>query len=162
MKVGVISDNHSVIHPKVYTVFEDVELIIHAGDMGSEDVITSLETLAPVKAVHGNIDSYPLRSKYPEVLALEIHSVAICIIHEFITLQSPTIVEAMKNLSKPKLDIVIYGHSHQAKLHKIDDVLLFNPGSAGKRRFTLRPTVGLLQISKAGQFTSELIFLDEV
>ena len=54
MKIGVISDTHSYINPKVFPAFEGVELILHAGDIGSEDIITSLETLAPVKAIHGN------------------------------------------------------------------------------------------------------------
>jgi len=64
MKLGVISDTHGYINPKVFPIFEGVGQILHAGDIGSEDIITTLETIAPVQAIHGNIDAFPLNTRY--------------------------------------------------------------------------------------------------
>ncbi len=60
MKIGVISDNHGHMHPKVYDLFQGVDHILHAGDIGSEEIIISLEAMAPVQAVWGNIDTFPI------------------------------------------------------------------------------------------------------
>lgn len=161
LRIGVISDTHGYINPKVFEVFEGVDQILHAGDIGNEDVITSLEAVAPVQAIHGNIDTFPLRSRYPDVLTLDIRGVAICLIHEFRGLQDPLLQARWHHLSKPKPDVVIFGHSHQATLEKEGDVVLFNPGAAGKRRFNLRPAVGLLTITEDGAYTPEIVYLDE-
>lgn len=161
MKIGVISDTHGYIHPKVFSIFNGVDLILHAGDIGSEDVITSLETLAPVKAIHGNVDTFPLSTRYPGILALDIQGVGICMIHQFFGLKSPKIQEAARKLSKKKIDVLIYGHTHQAKLERDGEVFLFNPGSAGKRRFSLKPTVGLLTISDNRNYRPEIIYLEQ-
>lgn len=160
MKIGVISDTHSYINPKVFPAFEGVELILHAGDIGSEDIVTSLETLAPVKAIQGNIDTFPLSTRYPEVLATEIEGVVICIIHHFIDIRHSQIRQVLEQISRRQPDIVIFGHSHQAKLEHVGEVLLFNPGSAGNRRFSLRPSVGLLDISSDGTFSPDIVYLD--
>ncbi|MFQ5865145.1 MAG: metallophosphoesterase family protein [bacterium] len=159
MKVGVISDTHGAIHPKVYSVFEGVEMILHAGDIGTEDVITSLETLAPVRAIHGNVDTFPLSTRYDEILTLEIHGVAICMIHQFISFNNSVIQNAMMQFPHKRIDLLIYGHTHEAKLERVGEVLLFNPGSAGKRRFSLKPAVGLLTISDKRKFTPEIVYL---
>jgi len=159
--IGVISDTHGYINPKVFDVFEGVDQILHAGDIGHEDVITSLEALAPVRAIHGNIDTFPLLSRYPDVLTVDIRGVVICMIHEFRGLQDPLLKARWQPLPKPKPDVVIFGHSHRATLEKDDDVVLFNPGAAGKRRFNLRPAVGLLTITENGSFTPEILYLDK-
>jgi putative phosphoesterase len=160
MKIGIISDTHGYIHPKVFSIFNEVDLILHAGDIGSEDVITSLETLAPVKAIHGNVDTFPLSTRYPGILALDIQGIGICMIHQFFGLKSPKIQEAARKLGKKKIDVLIYGHTHQAKLERAKEVFLFNPGSAGKRRFSLRLSVGLLTISEHQHCLPEIIYLE--
>ena len=66
MKIGVISDTHGDINPAAFNVFNDVELILHAGDIGNSDIITELEALAPVTAVLGNTDGFNLAGRYPE------------------------------------------------------------------------------------------------
>lgn len=161
MKIGIISDTHGYINPKVYPVFDGVELILHAGDIGSEDVITSLESVAPVKAIHGNVDTFPLVTRYPEILTLEIQGVAICMIHQFSSLRDANLKKASRNLSRPELDLLIYGHTHEAALKREDGVLLFNPGSAGRRRFHLRPAVGLLTLAGDGTFAPEIVYLEQ-
>lgn len=160
MKIGVISDTHDYIQPKVYEVFSDVELILHAGDIGTEDVITSLEALAPVRAIHGNVDGFPLSTRYPEELRLSISGVNILVLHIFTGVNSPQVDAARASFSDSKLDLVIYGHSHRAQLERCEDVLLFNPGAAGRRRFSLRPAVGLVKISAPGKFVPEIVYLD--
>ena len=161
MKIGIISDTHGYINPKVFSLFEGVELILHAGDIGTIDIVTSLEALAPLKAIHGNIDTFPLSTRYPQVLGLEIHGVGICLIHQFISIKNSIIQQEVSQLPSKKLDVVICGHSHDAKLQRMDEVLVFNPGSAGKPRFSLRPAVGMLTISENGWYTPEIIYLDE-
>jgi putative phosphoesterase len=160
MKIGVISDTHGYVNPKVFSVFEGVEFILHAGDIGSEDVMTSLETLAPVRAIHGNVDTFPLSTRYPDVLTIEIQGVAICMIHQFISLNNSVIQNAAKQFPKKKIDLLIYGHTHEAKLERVGGVWLFNPGAAGKRRFFLKPAVGLLTISAPGRVIPEIIYLE--
>ena len=159
MRIGVISDTHNYIDPRVFPLFEEVELILHAGDIGGEDSITSLEAGAPVKTVYGNMDSFPMTTKYSEVLATEIERVAICMIHQLVDVQDMKIRIAMTTTSKGSPDVLIYGHTHQAKLTRTEGVLLFNPGSAGKRRFNLKPSVGLLTISAGGKVTAEIKYL---
>jgi hypothetical protein len=160
MKIGVIADTHGYLHPNVFRVFDGVELILHAGDIGTEDIITSLETIAPVRAIYGNIDTFPLSTRYPEVLAMEIHGVGICMIHQFISVKTSLVQNALQKLANGKLDLVICGHTHEAKLQRKDGVLVFNPGSAGKRRFSLRLAVGLLTIPDDGSYTPEIVYLD--
>ena len=162
MKIGVISDNHGYMHPKVYDAFVGVERILHAGDIGSLDIITSLEALAPVAAVHGNIDTFPLVTRYPEVLAIDINGVRICIIHEFRGLADSKIQHVATDMRDGKFDIIIYGHSHKAKIDWVDGVLTFNPGAAGKRRFSLQPAVGILQINDDATFSPQILYLDEI
>jgi len=158
-KIGVVSDTHSYINPKVFSVLEGVELILHAGDIGTQDVITSLETIAPVQAVYGNIDSFPIVTQYPEVYTQNIDNIKICMLHQFRGMDSESIREATKRLGGEP-DIVIFGHSHQASLQREGNTFLFNPGAAGKRRFSLRPAVGLIKIKKPGDFVPEIIYLD--
>ncbi len=158
--IGVISDTHGYIDPRVYPALEGVELILHAGDIGEEDVITSLETLAPVQAVWGNVDTFPLTTRYPEVLAVDTGGVRICVIHQYVDLKTSNIQNVVRSQLGGKLDVLIYGHSHQARLERAGDTYLFNPGSAGKRRFSLRPAVGLITIYASGAFTPEIIYLD--
>jgi len=159
MKIGVISDTHGYIQPSVFNIFADVDLILHAGDIGNEDVITALEALAPVKAIHGNVDVFPILSKYPESLTLELKGVSIFVIHQFLGLHQPEIQRARESFSKKHIDVLIFGHTHQAKIEKKDRTLLLNPGAAGKPRFKLKPSVGLIYIADDGNIHAEICYL---
>jgi len=159
-KIGVISDNHGYMNPKVYGLFAGVDEILHAGDIGNLDIITSLEAIAPVRAVYGNIDTFPIVGRYPEVLAVELGGIRICMLHEFRGLTDPKLEAAFASLPGESADIVICGHSHQAKLEKISGIYIFNPGAAGRKRFSLRPAVGMIHVQENGQFTPEIIYLE--
>ncbi|MCH8209383.1 MAG: metallophosphoesterase family protein [Nitrospinae bacterium] len=140
MKIGVISDTHGLVRPEVYDVFEGVDLILHAGDIGSRDVIIELEAIAPVKAVAGNND-FDLFGIFDEKLTYEIGNRKIHLQH---------IVNGMpeddqcdeNNIS----EIIVFGHSHRPTKKQIKATLYFNPGSAGPKRFNLPVTAGLLTL----------------
>jgi putative phosphoesterase len=161
MEIGLISDTHGYINPRVFEVFSAVNHILHAGDIGSEDIITSLEAIAPVQAIHGNVDSFPMLSRYPAALALTLKRIVFCVIHIFRGVDDPLITDALRNIGKSRPDVIVFGHSHQAKLEWRDGACLFNPGSAGKRRFNLRPTVGLVSLNEDGSFDPRIVYLDE-
>ncbi|TDI87791.1 MAG: metallophosphoesterase [Caldithrix sp.] len=160
MEIGVIADTHGHVNPKVYDIFAGVDQILHAGDIGGVDIITSLETLAPVQAVYGNVDTFPISTNYPETLTTQIAGVNICMTHIYTGLESNLVQEALKQLPGQRLDLLIYGHSHQAKLERVGNTYLFNPGSAGRKRFSVRPAVGLLKITESGACLPQIIYLE--
>lgn len=136
--IGVISDTHNFLRPEVLDEFAHCDLIIHAGDIGKEEVIETLEKIAPTVAVKGNCDWGEIGEKYPQTQAVEIGGKSIYVIHDIgrldISLESG-------------FDVIIYGHSHRPSISKKRDVLLLNPGSAGPRRFDLPISVAKLYIS---------------
>ena len=142
MKVGVISDTHGLLRPEVADHFREVEHIIHAGDIGSSQVITGLSTIAPVTAIRGNVDTGSWASAYPSETSVTLAGRTFFILHNRKLLQT--------NPKAEGLDAVISGHSHQPGSEIIDGVLYLNPGSAGPRRFKLPVTVAIVTIAKAG------------
>jgi putative phosphoesterase len=162
MKIGVISDTHGVIHPRVFELFQDADQILHAGDIGGEDIVTALEALAPLHAVYGNIDGFPIIGRYPEVWFSEMSGVKIAMLHIFTGLDDPHLTQLLASHGCSRPDIVIFGHSHKAEMHRENGVLLLNPGSAGRRRFSLRPTVAIIDIPEPGLFEAEIHYLDEI
>lgn len=142
MKIGLISDTHGKLRNEVFDAFGDVELIIHAGDIGSAEIITALEAIAPVHAVHGNMDGFEIRRLYQETIALDVAGKRIQVAHGHL-LGSPN----PENLRAeyPDADVIIYGHTHQ-KLLDAAPPLVVNPGAAGPARFNLRPSVAILTV----------------
>ena len=142
MKIGVISDTHGLVRPEVYKAFEGVDLILHAGDIGTMDVIIELEAIAPVKAVAGNVD-VGLRDKFKEKIKFELNSRAFHLQHIF-----ENIPEEANPNRESVLELIVFGHSHRSLNRQVGKTLYFNPGSAGPRRFNLPITVGRLTIDK--------------
>ena len=140
--IGVVSDTHGLVRPALLEFFQGVDLVIHAGDIGPEEVLTELETQAPVVAVSGNTDRFPLLGKLPETQIVQIGAVRIFITH--IGGEPKAMRRRFPELASCR--IAIFGHSHRALQRKQDGVLFFNPGSAGPRRFSLPVTAGKLQI----------------
>jgi putative phosphoesterase len=140
VKIGVISDTHNLVRPEVFNAFDGVDLIAHAGDIGDQDVLIELETLAPVKAVLGNND-WGLPARYKEQLSFKLCEKNILIQHI-----CKNIPEENEGNNGPVQNIVIFGHSHKPLSQQVGDTLFFNPGSAGPKRFDLPITVGLLQL----------------
>lgn len=152
--IGLISDTHGMVRAGVHQALAGVELILHAGDVGGDDVLDELELIAPVIAVFGNTDD----ARNPRLSAaidrvfggLTIH---VSHGHE---VGSPT---PARLLERYAADVIIYGHTHQQLVTRADARLVVNPGAAGARRFKLSPAVGLLRISD-GRADVELVALD--
>jgi putative phosphoesterase len=148
-KIGVISDTHGRFDEAVVPAFEGVDLIVHAGDVGKAGVIQRLDEIAPVLAVEGNNDAPGL---YPTELFERIAGRTILVRHIFGELHQigKKEREAVERLAP---DIIVFGHSHRPYEARLGHTILFNPGSAGPRRFSLPRTVGLLLIDDSGIHT---------
>lgn len=137
--IGLISDTHGLFRSEVNSIFEGVDYILHAGDIGGRAVLDHLEKIAPVLAVLGNTDS---RIKFTDIFDTAIFKtacVSIYIIHDVGNLDLDPV--------KAGFNAVVYGHTHIAAIHNRYGSLFINPGSAGPRRFSLPVTVGKLIIS---------------
>lgn len=144
MRLGVISDTHGLLRPEVFDAFAGVDHILHAGDVGSLDLLEELKALAPVTAVYGNTDGAELRSRLPSVATVQLDGFDIVVTHGD-QLGSPT-PEAL-NATFPDAQIIVYGHTHRPLLTLVDVVVtVMNPGGAGARRFNLPPSVGILEL----------------
>ncbi|MDQ3388159.1 MAG: metallophosphatase family protein, partial [Gemmatimonadota bacterium] len=132
MRVGIVSDTHGLLRPELLRALEGVEHILHAGDVGSEEILDELAAIAPLTAVWGNTDGWGVRGRLPEVAEVELEGKRIIILHGM-QLGSPTArsVAALHGTA----DLVVFGHSHQPEIKAVRNVLTVNPGSAGPRRF---------------------------
>jgi uncharacterized protein len=144
MRLGVIADTHGLLRPEVFEAFAEVDHILHAGDLGPLDLLTQLETIAPVTAVYGNTDGEEVRRQLPQVATVELDGFDIVVTHGD-QLGSPT--PERLNEAFPEAQIIIYGHTHKPLLTIVDVVVtVMNPGGAGHRRFGLPPSVGILEL----------------
>jgi hypothetical protein len=159
MRLGIISDTHGKLRPEVFDVFADVQHILHAGDVGGGDIITELESLAPVTAVYGNVDDFDIRAKLPQVAQIELEGFYITVTHgdQF---GSPT--PAKLHAAFPDAEIIIYGHTHRPLLELVyRTVTIMNPGSAGAARFQLKPSVGIMELEPGIPPRARLIAIGE-
>jgi putative phosphoesterase len=138
MRIGLISDTHGVLHPKVSEVFANVDHIIHAGDIGGDDVLDALRRIAPVTFVRGNNDDAPGL----DVARVTLDGVRFLITHILPRPSKPG-KHVVRSLAKEKADVVVFGHSHLPHDEVVDGIRFFNPASAGPRRFDYPISVGL-------------------
>ncbi len=150
LNIGVISDTHGLLRPEACRALEGVERILHAGDIGDENVLDALSRIAPVTAVVGNNDRGPWTRPLPQTAEVRVGSLTILMTH---ILASLTLEPAEVGAS-----VVVYGHSHQPENKKRGRVLYFNPGSAGPRRFNLPVTVGRLRV-QGGRVSGRILEL---
>ena len=146
--IGVISDTHGLLRAEAIAALRGADHIIHAGDVGSPEILEKLAAIAPVTAVRGNIDKGAWSRKLAETEVLELAGVTIYVLHNLAQLDL-----------KPKaagFAVVVSGHSHVPKQETRDGVLYINPGSAGPRRFKLPVSVGKLVV-EAGSVRGELV-----
>ena len=151
--IGLISDTHGMMRPDVFTVLAGVELILHAGDVGGDDILDELQAIAPVQAVYGNTDP-PGHPRLAERIEREIDGVSIHVSHGH-EVGSPTPARLMAAYDAR---VIVYGHTHRGLIERQGDRLVINPGAAGARRFNLLPTVGLLRLDD-GAVDAELVAL---
>lgn len=155
--IGVISDTHGKLDEQVMDLFAGVQRIIHAGDIGDEELIWQLEKIAPVIAVRGNTDD-ATRMCFPNERLAVLGGLTFFVRHQFATVEKMN--DAHRRIIEQRMpDAVIFGHSHQAYTGNWRGTLLFNPGGAGPKRFSLPRTVGLLSIEE-DQITPRIIRLD--
>ena len=134
-----------MLDEKVLELFRGVHSIIHAGDIGKEDLIWQLEEIAPVIAVRGNNDSNSMCFPNERMALLEGRTFYVR--HIFATVEKMTQAQ-QRIIERHMPDAVIFGHSHKAYAGTWRGTLLFNPGSAGPKRFSLPRSVGLLEITE--------------
>jgi uncharacterized protein len=146
VRIGVIADTHGLYDPAVETHFAGVSAIVHAGDIGDRAVIESLQAIAPVVAVSGNVDEYE-RSGFPRQIVTRWNGRTIAVRHVLYEKGKLT-GDATSWLDAQQPDVCIFGHSHRPTIVRYGRTLLLNPGSAGPKRFTLPRGIGLLTISR--------------
>jgi putative phosphoesterase len=148
--IGVISDTHGLLRPQAIAALQGSILIIHAGDVGSPDILDALRQIAPVFAVRGNVDKGSWARRLPETEVVQVDGVSLYILHilDGLDLDPPT----------AGFHAVISGHTHRPKMETNDGVLYFNPGSAGPRRFDLSVSVGRLALAD-GKLRGEIMYL---
>jgi hypothetical protein len=137
--VGLISDTHGLLREEALDALRGNELIIHAGDVGGPQILTSLRQLAPVIAVKGNIDKGLWASELPATAMVEAGAATIYVLHD--------IQELDLDPAAAGIHIVVSGHSHKPGRSEKSGVLYVNPGSAGPRPFHLPLTVARLDLS---------------
>jgi putative phosphoesterase len=138
--VGVISDTHGLLRPEVLSAFRDVTLILHAGDIGSPDVLLGLNSLAKTIAVRGNNDKGEWARDIPEMERARVGAIDIYMLHD---------LKEFDGVLDRRVRVVVSGHSHQPRIERRDKVLFLNPGSAGPRRFRLPVSVAKLTIHQS-------------
>lgn len=151
--IGVISDTHGLLRPDVHTALAGVELILHAGDVGGDEILMELALIAPVRAVYGNTDPTDLPGLLPSI-EISIDGISIHVSHGH-EVGSPT---PQKLLERYAADVVVYGHTHRPLISHAAERLVLNPGAAGPRRFDIMPSVARLTIVE-GRADAELIAL---
>jgi putative phosphoesterase len=142
MKIGIISDTHGLLRPEAVEFLRGSEHIIHAGDIGSPEIVPALKKLAPVTAIRGNVDVQPWARGLAETEVVELEGHHIYVIHDVNALDFDPRAAGFA--------AVISGHSHKPAQATKHGVLYFNPGGAGPRRFSLPISIGRLEIGREG------------
>jgi putative phosphoesterase len=150
-RIGVISDTHGLVRPQALRALAGADLIVHAGDVGSPDVLEALRAVAPVVAVRGNNDRGTWAAALAETEVVETDGRSLYVLHDLKELDLDPRVAGF--------DAVIVGHSHQPRIERRDGVLYLNPGSAGPRRFRLPIAIAWLAVEAAG-LDAEIVHLD--
>ena len=136
--IGIISDTHGLMRPEAIAALHGSSVIIHAGDIGNESVLRTLEGIAPVYAVRGNNDTGDWAATIPIATRVTIAEISIHVLHD--------IGELNATLGTEPVHVVVTGHSHRPLIEERHGILFVNPGSAGPRRFTLPVSVAKLEI----------------
>jgi putative phosphoesterase len=160
MKIGVISDTHGLLRPEVFGVFDGVDHILHAGDIGGEDVLVELRALAPVTAVAGNVDGFRCGDAGEEA-RVTLGGLRFYLTHVLDRPLRPR-PEVLAALTAEPVDVVVFGHSHLPHNEKrADGRWYFNPASAGPRRFDYPVAVGFFEQDRFGQWHARHAGLDD-
>ena len=145
MKIGVISDTHGFLDPKILKLFAGVGHILHAGDIGDPFIPFQLEQIAPVTVVVGNNDP-DLSFKETEVVSLASRKF---LIHHIVNPHA--LADKIKSrITRERPDVVVFGHTHKRFCETIGGILFFNPGYSGKPKFGAERSVAILHCDEKG------------
>jgi putative phosphoesterase len=151
IRIGLISDTHGLLRPEALQAFQQVDRIIHAGDIGDSRILEQLACVAPVIAVRGNNDQDAWAHAIPTEATVEMGGATLYVLHD--------VKELDLDLKAAGVQAVISGHSHRPSITMQNDVLFVNPGSAGPRRFKLPISLAFLEITQ-GKIDATLEILD--
>lgn len=148
--VGLLADTHGLMRPEAMAALRGCDVILHAGDVGGEDVLMALRRLAPLHVVRGNNDRGAWADRLAPTAVIEVAGYSIYLLHDLHELTLEPLAAGF--------DVVVSGHSHRPRVEESGGVLFVNPGSAGPRRFRLPIGVARLRLG-AGRPAAELIEL---
>jgi putative phosphoesterase len=137
-RIGLISDTHGLLRPEAISFLRGCDCIIHGGDVGGADILEQLALIAPLTAVRGNNDTGGWAEALSETRMLHLGDVSVYAIHDLARMDIDP--------NSAGVRVVVSGHSHRPRILDKDGVLYVNPGSAGRRRFTLPISIGELVI----------------
>lgn len=149
MRIGLISDTHGLLRPEALDFLAGSDHIVHGGDIGGPDILARLAAIAPLTVVRGNNDSAPWAAPIPDTARIEVGGVPVFVIHD---------VKALRPDAAHGVRVVVSGHSHKPSCTERGGVLYVNPGSAGRRRFTLPIAAGELLVED-GRVEARLVTL---
>lgn len=153
MKVGVISDTHGLLRPEALAALQGCERIIHAGDIGSPDILEQLAAIAPLHVVRGNNDlEAPWAENLPDLLRFNLNGWQALLVHD---------IANVPDLVDTPVKLVITGHSHTPRIEWRGDQLYLNPGSAGRRRFKLPVTLAVIDVLATSMAPRLISLVDE-
>ena len=141
MRIGVIADTHGLLRPEALARLAGVAHIIHAGDIGSSEIVPRLAAIAPVTAIRGNVDTQPWARTFAPWEVVTLAGRTIYVVHDRGALDLDPVAAGF--------DMVMSGHSHQPRIETVDGVVYLNPGSAGPRRFRLPITLATVELTAA-------------
>jgi putative phosphoesterase len=152
-RIGVISDTHGLLRTSAIEALKGVSLILHAGDIGSKQVLIELRKIAPLVAVRGNVDkgSWTTRLRLREYT--EVPGAACYLVHDIADMDLDPAAAGIR--------VVVHGHSHQPRILEKGGVMYLNPGSVGPRRFKLPIAMAYLFIGDDGEASAEILHLKE-
>ncbi len=141
MRIGLISDTHGILRPAVFDLFRNVDHILHAGDIGSPDILTDLQTIAPVTAVWGNTDGFDVRACAVGETEVELGGIRFALAHGHRVAEFDQLAGIF-----PRAGAIVHGHSHIPRDDLVNGIRLLNPGSAGPGGAGWPPSVAIAEI----------------
>ncbi len=150
MRIGLISDTHGLLRPEALAFLAGSDRIVHGGDIGNPEILERLAAIAPLTVVRGNNDTAAWAGTIPETACLAVGGVGILVIHDLKELAGDPAADGVR--------VVVSGHSHKPACVERGGVLYVNPGSAGRRRFSLPIAAGELLVED-GRVEARLVTL---
>lgn len=139
MRIGLVADTHGLLRPEAVAALRGAAQLVHAGDIGTPEVLAALRALAPLTAVRGNNDRGAWAAALPDTEVVNLGALRLYVLHDLQALDVDPVAAGFR--------VVVSGHSHRPALEERNGVLYVNPGSAGPRRFKLPVSVAWLEVN---------------